>query len=69
MPKCLEVYKCNLCGNIVENIHAGDGALVCCGEEMVLLTENTVDAAKVLLFWNHTLTCNKNKEILLDTRV
>ena len=46
MAKLLEVYKCNLCGNIVEVIHAGDGALVCCGEDMVLLTENTVDAAK-----------------------
>jgi superoxide reductase len=46
MAKLLEVYKCNPCGNIVEVIHAGDGALACCGEDMVLLTENTVDAAK-----------------------
>jgi superoxide reductase len=46
MAKLLEVYKCNLCGNIVEIVHAGDGALSCCGEDMVLLTENTVDAAK-----------------------
>ena len=46
MPKCLEVYKCNLCGNMVEVINAGGGELVCCGEAMVLQTENTVDAAK-----------------------
>ena len=46
MPKLLEVYKCELCGNIVEVIHAGDGDLVCCSQEMKLLTENTVDAAK-----------------------
>lgn len=46
MAKVLEVYKCNLCGNIVEIVHAGDGALSCCGEEMVLLAENTVDAAR-----------------------
>jgi superoxide reductase len=46
MAKLLEVYKCNLCGNIVELIHVGGGTLVCCGEEMALLTENTVDAAK-----------------------
>ena len=46
MPKSLEVYKCKLCGNIVEVVHAGDGELVCCGEPMTLLTENTVDAAK-----------------------
>ncbi len=46
MPKNLEVYKCALCGNIVEVVHAGDGELVCCGEPMALLTANTVDAAK-----------------------
>lgn len=46
MAKLLEVYKCNLCGNIVEAIHAGGGSLSCCGEEMILLAENSVDAAK-----------------------
>lgn len=46
MPKSLEVYKCALCGNIVEVVHAGGGELVCCGEPMGLLTENTVDAAR-----------------------
>lgn len=46
MGKLLEVYKCNLCGNIVESIHVGGGALTCCGAEMVLLAENTVDASK-----------------------
>ena len=46
MAQLLEVYKCNLCGNIVEVVHAGGGTLSCCGEDMVLLTENTVDAAK-----------------------
>ncbi len=46
MPKLNEVYKCNLCGNIVEVVHGGAGALVCCNEKMVLLVENTVDASK-----------------------
>jgi superoxide reductase len=46
MAKLLEVYKCELCGNIVEVVHAGDGDLVCCGQDMKLLSENTVDAAK-----------------------
>lgn len=46
MPKCLEVYKCALCGNIVEVVNAGGGELVCCGEAMALQVENTVDAAK-----------------------
>jgi superoxide reductase len=41
-----EIYKCNVCGNIVMSIHAGGGDLVCCGENMHLMKENTVDAAK-----------------------
>lgn len=40
-----EIYKCEHCGNIITVMHAGAGALVCCGEEMKLLKENTVDAA------------------------
>ncbi len=46
MTKQLEVYKCELCGNIVEVLHAGVGELVCCGQPMKLFIENTVDAAK-----------------------
>lgn len=46
MAERLEVYKCEACGNIVEVLHAGAGELVCCGQPMVLLKENTVDAAK-----------------------
>ena len=41
-----QVYTCDLCGNIVEVNHAGGGTLVCCGQQMRLLAENTVDAAK-----------------------
>jgi len=40
------IYKCGLCGNVVEVLHAGDGELVCCGQPMTLVTENTVDASK-----------------------
>lgn len=29
-----EKYQCNICGNVVEVIEAGGGALVCCGQEM-----------------------------------
>ena len=46
MAKKLEVYKCDICGNIVELLHAGQGTLVCCGQDMTLQAENTVDAAK-----------------------
>lgn len=46
MAKRLEIYKCEMCGNIVEVFVGGDGELVCCGQPMKLLAENTVDAAK-----------------------
>ena len=46
MAKQLEVYKCDVCGNIVEVLHGGAGELVCCGQPMKLFVENTVDAAK-----------------------
>jgi len=46
MAERLEVYKCEICGNIVEVLHGGRGELVCCGKPMKLFKENTVDAAK-----------------------
>lgn len=46
MTKRLQVYKCELCGNMVEMVHSGAGELVCCGQPMTLMEENTVDAAK-----------------------
>ncbi len=46
MAKRLEIYKCEICGNIVEVLHGGKGDLVCCGQPMKLYVENTVDAAK-----------------------
>jgi len=39
------IYKCELCGNIVQVLHTGEGDLVCCGQEMQLLNEKTADAA------------------------
>jgi superoxide reductase len=45
MTKLLEVYKCEICGNIVEMLHEGKGELVCCGQPMKLFSENSVDAA------------------------
>ena len=40
-----EIYKCAICGNVVEVVHAAGGTLVCCGKPMTLLTENTTDAS------------------------
>lgn len=41
-----QVFKCGVCGNIVEVLHASGGELVCCGQPMTALVENTTDGAK-----------------------
>lgn len=42
----LQIYKCDVCGNMVELLHVGGGELVCCGQPMTHLAENTTDAAQ-----------------------
>lgn len=46
MTELYQVYKCGICGNMVEVVHTGKGQLVCCNKPMELMTENTVDASK-----------------------
>ena len=41
-----QIYRCNVCGNIVEVLHVGGGELVCCGQPMELLEEKTADVGK-----------------------
>jgi len=43
MTEIKQIYKCNICGNIVEVLHAGVGELVCCGKPMDLLIEKNND--------------------------
>jgi superoxide reductase len=43
MTERMQVYRCNVCGNIVEVLHAGAGQLVCCGQPMQLLKGATED--------------------------
>lgn len=45
MTERFQVYKCGVCGNLVEVLHAGAGTLVCCNQPMNALRENTTDAA------------------------
>ena len=45
MTERLQIYKCEVCGNIVEMLHTGVGELICCGQPMKLYKENTTDAA------------------------
>ncbi len=46
MVEINQIYKCNICGNIVEVLYAGGGDLVCCGQMMELLVPKTKDEGK-----------------------
>jgi len=43
MSQLKQIYKCNVCGHIIEIINSGAGQLVCCGQPMELLVEKTQD--------------------------
>ncbi|RKZ26999.1 desulfoferrodoxin [bacterium] len=45
MTEKMQVYKCEICGNIVEMLHGGKGELVCCGQPMKLFDEKTADTS------------------------
>lgn len=45
MAEQLGIYKCGTCGNIVQVLHGEKPPVMCCGEAMDRLVENTVDAA------------------------
>ena len=44
MTQKKQVYRCEICGNVVEVLHPGAGQLVCCGQAMTLMTEKATDA-------------------------
>ncbi|HDD69435.1 MAG TPA: desulfoferrodoxin [Candidatus Korarchaeota archaeon] len=46
MTELGQVYRCNICGNIVEVLHAGKGNLVCCGQPMELLEEKSEEEGR-----------------------
>ncbi len=46
MTQLNQIWKCEICGNIVEVLHEGADALVCCGQPMKLLEEKTQDEGK-----------------------
>jgi len=43
MNQIKQICKCNICGNIIEVLHAGEGQLVCCGQPMEKMTEKEFD--------------------------
>lgn len=40
-----EIYKCEICGNVVESLHFATGEVSCCGKAMVKQIPNTKEAA------------------------
>lgn len=40
------IYKCAICGNVVELLHDGDKEIFCCEKPMGLLREKTEDQGK-----------------------
>ncbi|MBL7131277.1 MAG: desulfoferrodoxin [Candidatus Omnitrophica bacterium] len=46
MTQLRELYRCEICGNIVEITHEGAPALVCCNQPMVKLEAKTEDAGQ-----------------------
>ncbi len=46
MTEKLELYRCEICGNLVEVLTTGYGELYCCGEAMKLLTAHTEEEMK-----------------------
>lgn len=59
MTKLKEVYKCEVCGNIVEVVHEEEGILVCCGQSMKLQEEKQNEEGKT----------EKHKPVIKDHRV
>lgn len=58
MDKLNDIYRCNVCGHIIEIVKASAGQLVCCNQPMEILKENSTDAAKE----KHVPVVEKTKE-------
>jgi len=61
MTKKSQIYKCEICGNIIEVLHEGAGSLVCCGQPMKLLEEKKLEQGTE----KHKPIIEKNKEGVL----
>ncbi|NLX06501.1 MAG: desulfoferrodoxin [Phycisphaerae bacterium] len=48
MTERLAVYRCPLCGNVVEVLHAGVGQLICCGRPMLRLAQSTAESRRAM---------------------
>jgi len=41
-----QLYKCEICGNLIKVVHGADGSLMCCLDEMSLQEPNTADISQ-----------------------
>lgn len=66
MTNKFELYKCNICGNVIEVLVSGDGHPVCCGEEMERLEAKNDNLNSPDLTEKHSplITSNDNKTII-----
>lgn len=62
MTKQLEIYKCNICGNVVQILDSGIGILMCCGEDMNLLNPQN-DSSNEIMKEKHQPIINKEEMI------
>jgi superoxide reductase len=46
MTERQQIFKCEVCGNLVALLHEGEGELVCCGQTMKRPPENAIEAAR-----------------------
>jgi superoxide reductase len=77
MTQLMELYKCKVCENVVEVVHQGVGALVCCDEMMKLIEVNTpskedahyahielIDELTKKIYFNHPMTFEHHIEFI-----
>ena len=66
MTSKLELYKCNICGNLVQVLISGVGELVCCGEAMKLMTpKNSFDDIELTEKHSPVLECDENNKVVV----
>jgi superoxide reductase len=80
MPTQKQIFKCEVCGNIIEVLHGGEGDLVCCGQNMTLFDEKAADEGKEKHFiewielidsdktYRHYLKPGQSPETIFETR-
>ncbi|MBD3238289.1 MAG: desulfoferrodoxin [Candidatus Moranbacteria bacterium] len=61
MTRLNQIYKCDICTNVVEVIHSGAGELVCCGQSMKLMVAKTKDQGQE----KHTPVVEKTQDQLI----